>query len=47
MSCDEELEKRVQYKCDCESCESPIIEFDKEPNEVPFCCGLPMKRIKG
>ena len=45
----ESSEKPVQYKCDCKddecTCES-IIEFQKEPNAIPYCCGNPMKRIK-
>ncbi len=40
-------EKPVRYQCTCaENCDCPIIEFDKEPDTVPYCCGLPMKRIK-
>jgi hypothetical protein len=42
-------EKKIQYKCDCNekdcTCDS-VIEFEKEPKAVPFCCGAPMKRIK-
>jgi hypothetical protein len=41
--------KKIQYKCDCNekdcACDS-VIEFEKEPKAVPFCCGAPMKRIK-
>jgi len=40
-------EKPVQYKCTCGTdCKCPIIEFDKEPEAVPCCCGVPMERIK-
>lgn len=42
-------DKPVQYKCDCseEECTcNSIIEFDKEPKSPPYCCGVPMKRIK-
>jgi hypothetical protein len=41
--------KPVQYKCNCKdedcNCDS-IIEFDSAPNSIPYCCGVPMKRIK-
>jgi len=41
--------KPVQYKCDCThdecNCDS-IIEFDTVPNTTPYCCGVPMKRVK-
>ncbi len=41
--------KKVQFKCDCKeqdcNCDS-IVEFDEEPKTTPFCCGIPMKRIK-
>lgn len=39
--------KPEQYNCGCEedySCS--LIEFDKEPKSVPYCCGIPMKRVK-
>jgi hypothetical protein len=40
--------KPVQYKCDCGDCGDAcsIIEFDSEPQSVPYCCGEPMKRVK-
>ena len=40
--------KKIQYKCDCpeEECNCGIIEFDEEPKAIPYCCGVPMKRIK-
>lgn len=45
----ETAEKKIQYKCDCNemecSCDS-VIEFDEEPKSVPYCCGVPMKKIK-
>lgn len=44
-----EAGKPVQYKCDCtdNACTcSSIIEFDTVPNALPYCCGVPMKRIK-
>jgi hypothetical protein len=38
----------IQYKCQCkeEACSCSIIEFEKEPKSIPYCCGLPMKRGK-
>ena len=42
-------DKPVQYKCDCgeDTCDcDSIIEFDEEPTTTPYCCGVPMKRIK-
>ena len=36
----------VQYKCDCGCDDCPIIEFKEVPNNVPYCCGKPMKRVK-
>ncbi|MEM0492494.1 MAG: hypothetical protein QXS02_00830 [Candidatus Thermoplasmatota archaeon] len=40
---------RIQYQCDCKNedcvCGS-IIEFEREPKASPYCCGVPMKRIK-
>lgn len=45
----ETVGKPIQYMCDCKdkecSCDS-IIEFDGVPKVVPYCCGVPMKRIK-
>ena len=39
--------KPVQYKCECKGeCGCPIIEFDEAPKAEPYCCGVPMKRIK-
>jgi hypothetical protein len=40
--------KKIQYECDCPEtdCSCGIIEFDKEPQSVPYCCGVPMKRIQ-
>ena len=41
--------KQFQYVCDCkkEACDcSQIIEFDEEPKATPYCCGMPMKKIK-
>ena len=42
-------EKPVQYECDCknEDCCCSIIEFNDEPRSMPYCCGIPMKKIKG
>jgi hypothetical protein len=41
------VDKPVQYKCECEDdCSCNIIEFDEEPQSVPYCCGAPMKRVK-
>ena len=41
-------EKPVQYECQCEEkdCSCGVIEFDEEPKAIPYCCGMPMKRIK-
>jgi hypothetical protein len=41
-------EKPVQYKCECEEdeCNCAVIEFDTEPEATPYCCGVPMKKIK-
>jgi hypothetical protein len=41
-------DKPVQYECQCEEddCSCGIIEFNEEPNTPPYCCGVPMKRIK-
>lgn len=43
-----EASKPIQYTCDCseEDCSCGIIEFDTEPTSTPYCCGVPMKRIK-
>jgi len=40
--------KPIQYKCECtaDECSCSIIEFDTEPKTTPYCCGVPMKRIK-
>ena len=40
--------KPVQYECQCEDddCDCNIIEFNHEPKSIPYCCGIPMKRIK-
>ena len=40
--------KKVQYECICkdEECSCGIIEFDEKPTSIPYCCGVPMKRIK-
>jgi len=40
--------KSVQYECQCEApeCSCGIIEFDEAPKSTPYCCGVPMKRIK-
>jgi len=43
----EKTEKLVQYECNCETdCKCPIIEFNEEPKAVPYCYGVPMKRVK-
>ena len=41
-------DKPVKYECQCEmeDCSCSIIEFDEEPKATPYCCGVPMKRIK-
>ncbi len=43
-----EADKPIQYECECsaEDCSCSIIEFDEEPKAAPYCCGVPMKRIK-
>jgi hypothetical protein len=43
-----DAEKKVQYKCVCldEDCNCGVIEFDEEPKTTPYCCGVPMNRIK-
>jgi len=45
----EESEMKIQYQCDCKdndcTCNS-VIGFEKEPQAIPHCCGVPMKRIK-
>ncbi len=40
--------KKVQYKCQCsmDECSCGVIEFDEEPKATPYCCGVPMKKIK-
>jgi len=40
--------KTIKYECVCteEECSCTTIEFDKEPKATPYCCGVPMKRIK-
>jgi len=40
--------KNVQYQCECpeENCTCGIIEFDAEPKTTPYCCGVPMRRVK-
>lgn len=40
--------KPIQYKCQCkgEDCNCGIVEFEKEPKAIPYCCGAQMKRIK-
>jgi len=42
-----EANKPVQYECQCEEedCNCGIVEFDEEPKAMPYCCGVPMKRI--
>lgn len=44
----EVAEKPIQYECVCEEdgCNCSIIEFDEGPRAVPYCCGVPMRRIK-
>jgi len=43
----EEEPKRIVYKCDCGDPDcSHQIEFDEEPKATPYCCGVPMKRVK-
>jgi len=45
----ETSDKPVQYRCACEaeSCDcDTIIEFDIKPTSDPYCCGVPMIRIK-
>jgi hypothetical protein len=39
--------KKIKYECDCpdEKCSCGFIEFDEEPNSIPYCCGIPMKKI--
>jgi hypothetical protein len=40
-------EKPVKYECTCTADgECPVIEFDEEPETVPYCCDVPMKRVK-
>ena len=40
--------KKVQYECVCpdDNCNCSIIEFDEESKATPYCCGVPMNRIK-
>lgn len=39
--------KPVQYECDCgDDCACSVIEFDQVPSSVPYCCGVPMRRVK-
>ena len=40
--------KKIKYECQCsmKDCSCGIIEFEKEPNSTPYCCGVPMKRKK-
>ena len=39
--------KPIQYQCDCdEECTCGIVEFDEDPKAIPYCCGVPMKKIK-
>ena len=40
--------KKIQYECVCpdDNCSCSIIEFDEEPKATPYCCGVPMNRIK-
>ena len=51
MSCcsnKKEKEMRVHYACDCgdEKCDHPTICFETEPNTIPYCCGVPMKKVE-
>ena len=41
-------DKPVQYQCQCKEDKGDcgIIEFDEEPKATPYCCGVPMKKIK-
>jgi hypothetical protein len=40
-------DKLVQYRCDCgDDCDCSVIEFDEVPSAVPYCCGVPMKRVR-
>lgn len=37
--------KPIKYQCDCgDDCKCSVIEFDSEPNAIPYCCGSPMKK---
>ena len=37
--------KPVRYQCDCDDdCSCSILEFDAIPDQIPHCCGKPMKR---
>jgi hypothetical protein len=48
-NCDcKKSDKPIQYKCNCNEneCDCGIIEFDTEPQATPYCCGMPMKKIK-
>lgn len=39
--------KPIQYKCECgPDCGCGMVEFDADPETVPYCCGVPMKRVK-
>lgn len=44
---EEPSSERIVYVCDCgdPKCEHKV-EFDKEPKATPYCCGVPMKRVK-
>jgi len=39
---------KIKYKCDCieNDCTCGIIGFKEEPKSTPYCCGVPMKKIK-
>lgn len=39
--------KPIKYECQCteDDCNCSNIEFDKEPEATPYCCGVPMKRV--
>jgi hypothetical protein len=45
----EDSGKPIKYKCQCpeENCTCSVIEFKKDPKATPYCCGVPMKKIKG
>jgi len=40
--------KPIKYKCNCteEDCKCRTIEFDEDPKSTPYCCGVPMEKLR-